>query len=83
MNFPTYFEAFDAKAMLADYPLDLVGAYGAMSRDELRALQEIRFARLMTRGWEIPFYRRLWGAKGIESGDIRSLDDILKLPVYD
>jgi phenylacetate-CoA ligase len=83
MTFPTYFEAFDAKAMLADYPLDLVGAYGKMSRDELRALQERRFTTLMKRGWEIPFYQRLWGDKGIEPGDIRSLDDIVKLPVYD
>jgi phenylacetate-CoA ligase len=83
MTFPTYFEAFDAKAMLADYPLDLVGTYGAMSGDELRALQEARFAKLMQRGWEIPFYQKLWRAKGLELCDIRSLDDITKLPVYD
>ncbi len=83
MTFPTYFEAFDAKAMLAEYPLDLVGAYGRMSRDELRALQEQRFAKLMQRGWAIPFYQKLWRAKGIEPSDIRSLDDIAKLPVYD
>ncbi len=83
MTFPTYFEAFDARQMLADYPIDLVGTYGEMSRDELRMLQDVRFAKLMQRGWEIPFYQRLWGAKGIEPGDIRTLDDIGKLPVYD
>lgn len=83
MTYPTYFEAFDAKAMLADYPLDLVGRYGRMSRDELWSLQNGRFATLMARGWEIPFYQRLWGAAGIEPGDIRGLDDITKLPVYD
>ncbi|CAM3163800.1 Phenylacetate-coenzyme A ligase [Sphingomonas antarctica] len=83
MSHSTYFEAFDAKAMLTDYPLDLVAAYGKMSRDELRGIQEARFTRLMARGWEIPFYRRLWGEKGIEPGDIRGLDDIGKLPVYD
>lgn len=83
MSHSTYFEAFDAKAMLADYPLDLVGAYGKMSRDELRAIQETRFTTLMRRGWEIPFYRRLWSQKGFEPGDIRGLDDIVKLPVYD
>ena len=83
MTFPTYFEAFDAKKMLADYPLDLVGTYGKMSRDELRAIQETRFATLMQRGWEIPFYQKLWRAKGIEPGDITTLDDITKLPVYD
>ncbi len=83
MSYPTYFEAFDARAMLADYPLDLDAAYARMSHDELRGIQEARFATLMARGWEIPFYRRLWGAKGIEAGDIRGLDDIVKLPVYD
>jgi phenylacetate-CoA ligase len=83
MNSKTYFEAFDIRQMLADYPLDLPGTYAAMSRDELRALQEARFAKLMTRGWQIPFYQRLWRAQGIEPGDIGSLDDITKLPVYD
>lgn len=85
MTYPTYFEAFDAKQMLADYPVGdaFVQRYTAMSRDELRALQNARFLKLMTRGWEIAFYQRLWGAKGIEPGDIRSLDDITKLPVYD
>jgi phenylacetate-CoA ligase len=85
MSFPTYFEAFDAKQILADYPVGnaFTARYGAMSRDELHALQEGRFAKLMNRGWEIPFYQRLWGAKGVEPGDIQSLSDITKLPVYD
>ena len=85
MTYPTYFEAFDPRQLLADYPVGdaFTQRYTAMSRDELRALQEARFARLMTRGWQVPFYRRLWSAKGIEQGDIRGLDDLAKLPVYD
>jgi phenylacetate-CoA ligase len=83
MSFPTYFEAFDAKQMLADYPLDLSQAYAAMSRDELHALQNKRFLALMQRGWQIPFYQRLWGTQGIDPGDIRNLTDITKLPIYD
>ncbi|MEM8696187.1 MAG: phenylacetate--CoA ligase family protein [Pseudomonadota bacterium] len=85
MTFPTYFEAFDARQMLADYPVgaDFVSRYTAMSRDELHAIQDAQFKRLMKRGWEIPFYRRLWGEKGIEPGDIGGLGDIAKLPVYD
>jgi phenylacetate-CoA ligase len=85
MSFPTYFEAFDPRQLLADYPIGdaFVRRYTAMSRDELRALQEERFARLMRRGWEIPFYCRLWGARGIEPGDIGGLDDLPRLPVYD
>ena len=85
MSFPTYFEAFDAARMLADYPVGdaFTARYVGMSRDELRGIQEARFAALMRRGWEVPFYRRLWGAKGIEPDDIRGLDDLAKLPVYD
>ena len=85
MTYPTYFEAFDAAAMLHDYPVGdaFVRRYTGMSRDALRALQEARFARVMARGWQIPFYRRLWSARGIEAGDIRGLDDLAKLPVYD
>jgi phenylacetate-CoA ligase len=37
----------------------------------------------MKRAWQIPFYQRLWGEKGIEPGDVRSLEEIGKLPVYD
>lgn len=85
MTFPTYFEAFDAAQMLKDYPVGdaFTARYTTMSRDELHALQNKRFLRLMQRGWEIPFYQQLWGAKGIEPGDIRSLEDIARLPVYD
>ncbi len=85
MSFQTYFEAFDAKQMLTEYPVGdaFTTRYAAISRDELHALQNERFLKLMQRGWEIPFYKRIWGSKGIEAGDIRSLADIGKLPVYD
>jgi phenylacetate-CoA ligase len=85
MNFPTYFEALDARQLLEDHPIGdaFVQRYTRMSPDELRARQDQQFRKLMKRGWEIPFYQRLWGASGIEPGDIGGLDDLQKLPVYD
>tara|TARA_R110001599_G_scaffold89493_3_gene236803 strand:+ start:23517 stop:24878 length:1362 start_codon:yes stop_codon:yes gene_type:complete len=85
MTFPTYFEAFDAKQMLDQYPVgdNFVSRYTSMSRDELHAIQDRQFQKLMRRGWAIPFYQRLWRAQGIEPGDIQGLADITKLPVYD
>lgn len=85
MTYPTYFEALDARQLLADYPVGdaFMQRYTSMSRGELRARQEQDFAKLMARGWQVPFYRRLWSAQGIEPGDIRGLEDITKLPVYD
>ena len=85
MSFPTLFEALDIKQMLADYPIGeaFTARYAAMSRDELFAWQNRQFLKLMKRGWQLPFYQRLWSAQGIEPGDIRGLDGITKLPVYD
>lgn len=85
MTFPSYFESFDAKQILADYPLGDAFAkrYTGMSRDALFGLQNAQFVKLMARGWQIPFYQRLWGSRGIAAGDIASLSDIGKLPVYD
>jgi len=85
MTFPSYFEAFDARQILADYPVGnaFTQRYTGMSRDELFAIQDKQFRRLMQRGWQIPFYQRLWGNAGIEPGDINGLADITKLPVYD
>lgn len=80
----TYFDAMDYESMVRDYgrPGDYLDRFGRMSRDELHALQNARFMTLLGFAWNVPFYQRLWGAKGIEPGDIRSLDDIEKLPTY-
>ncbi|QIQ87183.1 phenylacetate--CoA ligase family protein [Erythrobacter sp.] len=85
MTYPTFFEALDHEQLLRDYPIGdaFTARYTSMSRDELFAIQDAQFRRLMERGWQVPFYRRLWGEKGIEPGDIRGLEDITKLPVYD
>ena len=37
---------------------------------------------VVRRAWDVPFYRRRWSAQGIEPGDVRSLDDIGKLPPF-
>jgi len=81
---PNYFEVMDYAGILRDYgrPESFVERFSALSRDELRAIQNERFLKIVAFAWKIPFYQRLWGAKGVEPGDIRSLDDIVKLPAY-
>jgi phenylacetate-CoA ligase len=55
--------------------------YETMGRDELRELQ---FKRLqMTLRWtyeNVPFHRDRWSAMKLKPGDIRSLEDLRKLP---
>ena len=83
MSSTSYFDAVDFPALARNYPVeDALTVFGGMSRDELRARQEARFRTLMAFAWKVPFYRRHWGAKGIEPGDIRGLDDLPQLPPY-
>ena len=79
-----YVAAADFPAIRRDYPTGpaFLQRFTAMSRDELRALQETRFRTVLARAWQVPFYRRRWGAAGIGEGDIKTLDDIAKLPTY-
>lgn len=84
MTYPTYYESFDYPAMLEEYPLGdaFLKRYQGMSRDELKSIQNARFLKLMEKAWTIPFYQRLWGNAGVKPEDIRSIDDITKLPTY-
>lgn len=84
MNPPTWYEAVDPRALLAEYPLGeaFLQRFRALSREALRALQEARFRRCLERAWQIPFYRRLWGEAGIAPGEVRSLEDIVRLPTF-
>ncbi|MFM9882595.1 MAG: phenylacetate--CoA ligase family protein [Burkholderiales bacterium] len=80
-----YLTATDAVALAAEFPIGhaFVDRFRSISRDALRAEQEARFQRVLSFAWKTPFYRRLWGARGIEPGDIKSLDDLAKLPTFD
>ena len=52
-----------------------------MSRDRLTALQSERLAACVKRNYEnVPMYRERFRQLGIEPGDIRSIQDITKLP---
>ncbi|WP_374669175.1 phenylacetate--CoA ligase family protein [Ramlibacter sp.] len=84
MSHYDYFEAADIPFIRREYPLGdaFMTRFKGMSRDELRALQDARFRKVVAFAWKTPFYQRLWGARGIEPGDIRGLDDITKLPTY-
>lgn len=52
------------------------------SSDQIRAYQERHFRKVVTAAWENPFYKRRWSAAGLEPGDIRSIDDLVKLPMF-
>lgn len=82
---PLYHRAIDWAAFDAAYPPPDTYAetIWTWDFDRIRALQNERFRATMQAGWENPFYARRWRAAGLAPGDIRSLDDIVGLPLYD
>ncbi len=81
---PNYFDAMDYPGILTEYgrPAEFAARIARMPREQLREVQNRRFLKIVDFAWKVPFYRRLWGNAGIKPGDIRSIDDIEKLPSY-
>ena len=81
----TWFDAFNADELLREHPIgdDFAAFAKTISRDELFARQDRLFRRCLECAWGTGFYRRLWGAAGIEPGDVKGLEDLGKLPVFD
>jgi phenylacetate-CoA ligase len=84
MSQPSYFDAMGYDEMIAEYgrPDSFVDRIARMPREDLRTLQNERFLKVVAFAWKIPFYQRHWGAVGVTPDDIRSIDDIGKLPPY-
>jgi phenylacetate-CoA ligase len=84
VQIPRYYGSLDFEALWREYPPapDYFDGTDKLSRDEIRRMQNERFVRQLTRAWQVPFYQRHWGAHGMEPGDIRSLDDLEKIPPF-
>lgn len=55
--------------------------FECMPREEIRILQSRRLQKLVDRVYNnVPHYREKMIAAGVEPGDIRTVDDIVKLP---
>lgn len=78
-HFATDWQAFYAKYPPPDVFVDTVYRWPA---DRVRAMQNERFLEVVEVAWQNSFYRKLWGKAGLRPGDIRSLDDITKLPIF-
>src|SRR5689334_20685421 len=84
MRHAGYFEAADIPRLMREFPVgaEFMTRYAGMDVQTLRAHQNALFARQVRRAWQLPFYQRLWGDAGVRPGDIRSVDDIAKLPSF-
>ena len=81
----SYLGALDVHALTEEFPIGpaFLKRFSLMSADELRAAQNARFMKVVARAWQTPFYQRLWDTRGIQPGDIHSIDDLARLPTFD
>ena len=82
---PLYRNAIDWEAYRRQYsPPDVFAAsVYRWPAERIRDLQNERFLAVVGHGWGNRFYRERWEAAGLQPGDIRSLDDIARLPTFD
>src|SRR5262249_16955259 len=82
---PIYHRSIDWDALYKRYPVPdvFVNTRWKWSADEVRAFQNKQFLDVIKTGWQNEFYKRRWTAEGLEPGDIKSIDDIVKLPMFD
>lgn len=83
-DLPLYHKAIDWDALYREFPVPDVyeRTVYRWSADEVHALQNRRFLALIDIGWKNGFYQALWKKAGLAPGDIRSLEDIEKLPTF-
>ena len=83
-SLPLYRTSFDFDLLTREFPLPDVfeRSVWRWSPERIRALQERRFLKIVEVGWKNAFYRERWTRAGLQPGDIRGLDDIVRLPPY-
>ena len=81
---PLYRNAMDWNAFDEAFPAPDVFAETVFkwSRDQVEAMQNERFLQIVEKSWSNEFYRRRWTEAGLEPGDIKSIADITKLPIF-
>ncbi|MCP5153086.1 MAG: AMP-binding protein [Ectothiorhodospiraceae bacterium] len=79
-----YFEEADPARIAREYPIGEAFLRGPARLDpeRLRALQQARLEAVLARAWRIPFYARRWRAAGLEPGDVRTIEDLPRLPAF-
>ncbi len=81
---PHAYRSLDWERLVREYPPppDFFTSTYIASPEQVRQLQEDRLGACLAHAWNRPFYRKRWQAAGIEPGDIKTVDDLHKLPTY-
>lgn len=81
---PYYYKSVDFEKLVQEYepPLEFMEGTYKWSREKIEAVQFKRLKETLERGSKIPFYQRLWKKRDFHPDDVKSLDDMSKIPMY-
>ena len=81
---PFYYKSIDFEELVREYPPapDYFRGVFMLSVEEIRELQERRLREAVARAYQVPFYKSKWDEAGIEPGDIKTIEDLKKAPMY-
>lgn len=84
MKIPYYYRSIDFNQLVQEYepPAEFMEGSWKWDREQIEATQLKRLKETLWKGWEIPFFRKLWGEKDFHPDDVKSLSDMHKIPMY-
>jgi phenylacetate-CoA ligase len=83
MAVPYYFRSIDLEKLVRDYPpsQDYAETVFLYDRKDIEAIQNRRCIEAVDRAWGNAFYRKRWEGHGVRRPDVRSKDDLGRLPM--
>jgi len=81
---PQYWQSLNFSQLVKDYPPppDYFNTIYVMPPEQIHELQAKRFKVQIERAWQVPFYARRWKEAGLTPADIRTPEDLVKIPPY-
>jgi phenylacetate-CoA ligase len=81
---PYYHQSIDWPRLMTEHPPPPIyqRTVGIMSDEELREHQNLLIAPIIATAWGTGFFRTMWTEAGLSRGDIQTIDDLGKLPIY-
>ena len=83
MSVPYYYRSLDFDQLVRDYPPSQEYAEGVFLHDRkhIEEVQNRRLLEILDWAAKNPFYQKKWAAHGVRRQDIRSKDDLARLPM--
>lgn len=81
---PYYHETMDWQRLTTEYepPFEFMTGARLWSPERIAEVQLVRLREAVQRAASVPFYQKLWAENGFDPSDIRSLDDLTRMPMY-